>query len=276
TALLANPITWVVVGIVALIAAVVICWQKFAEFRAGVLTAWDVIKGFGIAIFDGVTAPFRIAIETIGGVVKALKALMSGDFSGAWSAIKESLSKDMDIALKPYKTIFNTVSSTKESYNGHLKNERAKDKTPKKDNPKRDNPKNLTPSPIGLPIFQPTTQNELQNKDNNPRGSTPYHPSFTIEGYNSNQTSSAIINKNSVIDSKKIDNTTTDIEQLSNRSNQTVKVDYAPVINISAEMTRKSKDDLMATLKNHAAEITRIVKEEMRKDDRTTYSYGVS
>ncbi|MFZ4546722.1 MAG: hypothetical protein ACOYN4_04775, partial [Bacteroidales bacterium] len=40
-ALLANPITWIVVGIAALVAGLIYAWKHFATFRAVILTTWE-------------------------------------------------------------------------------------------------------------------------------------------------------------------------------------------------------------------------------------------
>jgi tape measure domain-containing protein len=43
-AMLANPVTWVVAGLLALGAAVYYAWNHFETFRAGVLGTWEVLK----------------------------------------------------------------------------------------------------------------------------------------------------------------------------------------------------------------------------------------
>lgn len=84
-AFLANPITWVVTIIVALIAAVVICWKKFAGFRAVILTTWDTIKGFGGILKDYVLDRIKGIIEGLGSMGKAIGLLFHGRFKEAFN-----------------------------------------------------------------------------------------------------------------------------------------------------------------------------------------------
>ncbi len=51
-AMTANPIGVIVVGIAALIAAVVYCWETFVGFRAVVMGVWGSLKAFGGLIVD--------------------------------------------------------------------------------------------------------------------------------------------------------------------------------------------------------------------------------
>ena len=81
-----NPIVWVVAGIGVLIATVVICWNKFAGFRAVVLTVWDTLKGFGNIIKTYVIDRLQTLLSGIGKVGDALARLFRGDFKGAWSS----------------------------------------------------------------------------------------------------------------------------------------------------------------------------------------------
>lgn len=82
-ALNANPIGWVVLVISALVAAVVCCWNKFAGFRAFILTMWDVMKGFGGIIKAYVIDRFKELLGGLGDLGSALLKLFSGDFDGA-------------------------------------------------------------------------------------------------------------------------------------------------------------------------------------------------
>lgn len=79
----ANPIGIVITVIAALVAAVVYCWNKFAGFRAFILTMWDVFKGFGEIIKVFVIDRFKEILGGLGDLGDALLKLFSGDFSGA-------------------------------------------------------------------------------------------------------------------------------------------------------------------------------------------------
>ncbi len=83
-----NPVGLIVAGIAALTAAVVVCWNKFAGFRAVILTVWDTLKGFGGILKDFVLDRINGIIAGIGKLANAFRLLFSGDFSGAWEAAK--------------------------------------------------------------------------------------------------------------------------------------------------------------------------------------------
>lgn len=85
-ALNANPIGMLVGLIAALVAAVVYCWNKFAGFRAFILTMWSTIKGFGNIIKEYLIDRFKTFLSGIGKVGQALAKLFNGDFKGAWSS----------------------------------------------------------------------------------------------------------------------------------------------------------------------------------------------
>ena len=81
-----NPVVWLIAGIGALIAVIVICWNKFAGFRAVVLTVWDTLKGFGNIIKTYVIDRINTLLSGLGKVGDALSRLFHGDFKGAWQS----------------------------------------------------------------------------------------------------------------------------------------------------------------------------------------------
>jgi len=89
----ANPIGIVITVIAALVAAVVYCWNKFAGFRAFILTMWDVFKGLGEIIKTFVIDRFKELLGGLGDLGQALLKLFSGDFSGAWDTAKAGVRK---------------------------------------------------------------------------------------------------------------------------------------------------------------------------------------
>lgn len=81
-----NPIGIVITVIAALVAAVVYCWQKFAGFRAFILTMWNTMKGFGNIIKEYVIDRLKTLLSGIGKIGEAFAKLFNGDFKGAWSS----------------------------------------------------------------------------------------------------------------------------------------------------------------------------------------------
>lgn len=76
SAVLASPVTWLVVGIVALIAVLVLAWKHSETFRNIVTGAFDAVKGAAAAVFNWIgnhwplllailTGPFGIAVYLI-------------------------------------------------------------------------------------------------------------------------------------------------------------------------------------------------------------------
>lgn len=144
-AVLANPITWVIVGIVAVIAvlagAIVYLWNDCEAFRnffinlwEQIKTVWDMaqpyfavlweaVKQYFTVFITNVVASFQIAWEliklawsvavdwfnviwtAIKGAVSVLTAFVSGAFKTAWSVIKLAWS----VVTGFFKNIWNTI-----------------------------------------------------------------------------------------------------------------------------------------------------------------------
>lgn len=132
-ALTANPIGLVIVAVGALVSGVVYCWNKFAGFRAFIITMWDTIKQFGTIIKDYLLDRITGLIKGVGQVGQALAKLFSGDFSGAWDSAKEAYGN-----ITGTTALAKAVSKGKEVVGGisgqwqaNLTREQAKDKKEK-------------------------------------------------------------------------------------------------------------------------------------------------
>lgn len=145
----ANPIGLVITAIAALVAGVVYCWNKFAGFRAFLLTMWSVIKGLGGIIKDYLIDRFKTFLSGIGKVGQALAKLFNGDFSGAWSSAVDGV-KDLTgitSATKAVKATYQLAGGVKEEYGRNYSRESAKDKKKTTEN------KISSPSTKGSPAF---------------------------------------------------------------------------------------------------------------------------
>ena len=89
-ALLANPITWVVIGIAALIAALVLLWTKCEWFRNGVLE-----------ILNNIREKFDAAVSFVTGIFATVRSAISSTLDAARSAVSEKLD-DMKTAYKEH------------------------------------------------------------------------------------------------------------------------------------------------------------------------------
>ena len=125
----ANPIGLIIVGIGALIAVIVYCWNKFAGFRAFLITMWDTMKQFGNIIKEYVVNRIKEMIAGLGKIAGALLKLFKGDFSGAFSDFKDGVGNLMgkDSATKAFKASKEVVHNIKGEWQKNLKKEEAKD-----------------------------------------------------------------------------------------------------------------------------------------------------
>lgn len=89
TALLANPVTWIVIGIVALIAALVLLYNKCEWFRNGVNAILGFFKEKLGADLETATAIFQGIGNIIGSVMGAAKETVSQNLSNMRAAYEE-------------------------------------------------------------------------------------------------------------------------------------------------------------------------------------------
>lgn len=113
-AMTANPIGLVITGIAALIAIVVACWNRFAGFRAFLLTMWDVMKGFGDIIKTFIIDRLQGMLTGLGKIGEALSKLFHGDFKGGWEAAKAGVKGLMGVDATA-----NAVKAIKGSWQSH-------------------------------------------------------------------------------------------------------------------------------------------------------------
>ena len=136
-AMLLNPLTWIIAGILLL--AIVIddlvtyirggrsefaaLWSQFGtgeEIARALGTAWEWLKSVGQALFDGLISAgkafisnFSGAIDGLKGMVentlKVIKALFSGNFKEAGQALREAFKSALDYIEGLFMGIFNTI-----------------------------------------------------------------------------------------------------------------------------------------------------------------------
>lgn len=107
TFLAANPVVLIIAGIAALVAAIVILWNKSEAFRNFILGVWNNIKNaFGavvdwfrvkrdqlISFFTGIPAFFSSVFGQAWSAIKAKFAAWGAFWGGLWNAIKNKFSK---------------------------------------------------------------------------------------------------------------------------------------------------------------------------------------
>lgn len=137
-ALTANPIGLIITAIAALVAAVVYCWNKFAGFRAFILTMWDTLKGFGNIIKEYVIDRIKTLMSGIGKIGEAMAKLFTGDFKGAWNSAVQGVKDITGVtsAEKAFKQTKRLAEGVKTEYDKNYTIESAKNKkTPAKNTP---------------------------------------------------------------------------------------------------------------------------------------------
>lgn len=125
-----SPLGWIITAVGGLTIAIVACWNKFAGFRAFLLTTWDTIKGFANIIKDFLIQRITDLLTGIGKLGSALAKLFKGDFSGAWNDAKDGAIKisGAQAVANAYGASKKLIGGVGDNYNSHYKTESAKDK----------------------------------------------------------------------------------------------------------------------------------------------------
>lgn len=110
----ANPITWVVGGVMVAVGAFVLLWNKVEGFRAVLTGMWEVLKTFGKIIKDFVVDRIKGFLNGIGALGKAISELFSGDFKEAWASAKEGVNGI--IGVDAVKNAYNNAKSIGENF----------------------------------------------------------------------------------------------------------------------------------------------------------------
>lgn len=90
---ISSPIGWIALAVGALTTAVVYCWNKFEGFRAFILGLFDTLKQFGKIIYEYIISRFIEAINGVKSLSLAFRKFFSGDFAGAYDAVKNGVSQ---------------------------------------------------------------------------------------------------------------------------------------------------------------------------------------
>ncbi|MCX6266853.1 MAG: phage tail tape measure protein [Bacteroidetes bacterium] len=175
-AFIASPIGWVVLGIGALVAGIVLAWNKFEGFRAVVLTVWDTIKGFGNILKEYVVDRIKGIISGLGAMGSAIYKLFTGDFKGAWESAKQGA-----IDLSGYDAVKKAVASSADLVKGigvdyqlNLANESAKGSAGVKDGKQSYSPFVSAPgiAPAAIPGLTPKAASGSPDKADKAKATT--------------------------------------------------------------------------------------------------------
>ena len=118
-AFLANPITWVIVGVVALVAAVIYAWNNFEWFRDAVMAVWDSLVTFAgwiggafVAVWDAVVAAVMwvgSVFSAVWGAIVTAAQWVGAVFAAVWGGIVAAFQWVADVATWLWQTILQPV-----------------------------------------------------------------------------------------------------------------------------------------------------------------------
>ena len=330
-ALFANPITWIVAGVMALVAAILLAWKHFDGFRGVLVGAWEAVKQFGVILFDSIINPIKLMLQGIGKLINAFQLLKKKDFSGAWQATKEGFGDIGSGLLKgsPIGVVSNVIQRRDEISNaasgGYARGKAMDTSNFLKFGNKKEQP--ITAADMQIPQMEAVNlpgkmnmaapdlgmmqipaelnmripQMSAVNLPGKLDVASPDHISMQNPG--SPAAASPGINRMAVPERQgkdytntrpqpnyvlrpeynQLDQATKNITQnIVNNQNRTqnqnqnqnskIEVVYQPQIHISAEMTRENQESLLKMLYQHKEQVTKMVKEELRKEGRLNYA----
>ncbi|RAT99429.1 phage tail tape measure protein [Brevibacillus sp. Leaf182] len=84
------PILLIIAAVIALIAVGWWLYDNWDMVSAYIVAGWEWVKNAGLAVWDGITAYFKMQFEFWKGLFTAFIQFLTGDWSGAWETIKET------------------------------------------------------------------------------------------------------------------------------------------------------------------------------------------
>ena len=110
-AMLANPWTWIVIGIVALIAAIVLCIVYWDRIKAKILEWWAVISPPLQAFWDKCVQVFQGIWEVISPVVMAIVSFCQTYFQLWWAVVSTVLHGIWSVLVAVWTAAYSFVST---------------------------------------------------------------------------------------------------------------------------------------------------------------------
>lgn len=95
----ANPISLIIIAIVALVAAFVILWQKSASFRQFWISLWQTISSFFVGVWHGMQSIFTTVIDALKNAWNAAWKFISDVISAVWSGFLKPIFDAIGIAV---------------------------------------------------------------------------------------------------------------------------------------------------------------------------------
>lgn len=108
-ALLANPITWIVIAIIGLIAVIWLLWANWDTVSAWLVDSWEWIKETSIMIFEAVRDWLIEVFTAIGEFILQIWTSIKEWTIETWNSMVETISNALNTALEWIVTIWNAA-----------------------------------------------------------------------------------------------------------------------------------------------------------------------
>jgi hypothetical protein len=109
---LASPITWIIIAVIALVAAFVILWNKCEGFRNFFIGMWAGIVAAAKAAWSGITTATQASITFIINIVRSIQAIIAAVWTSilnagktAWEALKNVVMSVVNAILHPIQAL---------------------------------------------------------------------------------------------------------------------------------------------------------------------------
>lgn len=110
--LLTNPITWVIAGIMALIAVIVLLWKNWDTVSQWLSDSWEWLKEVATAVFQAIADFFAGIWESIKETAKTVWTAITEFFSNTWNGIKETVSTVFQAIADFFTNIWESIKQT--------------------------------------------------------------------------------------------------------------------------------------------------------------------
>ncbi len=307
-ALLANPITWIVIGIMALVAGIALAWKHFSWFRGGIIGTWETIKKFGQILWQSIIEPIKLIIGGIGRLVKAFQLLKQKDFSGAWKEVKGGLA-DIGKGMIKATPIGVMMKMTKRHSEIGEAWEKGYEKGKNIDttnflNFKKNKPVDLMD--MQIPGFDQANQaaklentakvvnmtpqwlpesGSADNRSVNLHNRTENTDNHSTNLYNRTENTDNEynqLNNDNRVNNQSLSQLTKNIthnlstsninDNTSHRQQSHIEINYQPQVHVSTALTKESQDNLMQLLYADKEQLIKLINEEQRKEGRLSYA----
>ncbi len=89
SAMIANPIGAIIMGITALIVGIISAWKHSEKFRGVILGLWESMKLLGDILKTIIIDRIKLMAKGVGEIATALEHLSKGNFKEAWISLKQ-------------------------------------------------------------------------------------------------------------------------------------------------------------------------------------------